>query len=375
MRSRLAPLLLGRSVAATAVIGAVLVATTAVAAAKPASSIDDVGWWSRTNQNAILGSALATDVSEEEMLVEGTPEGATALSAFRATLPPDSRQPVLTLKATSAVGGDTAMLLACQAGSGWTGAEGGEWSAKPSPDCAESVQGVPEGDTWTFALGPLQFEDQLNVVLVPGLDANSGAGSTFRIVLERPTASSIQVSESNVEPDFEVPDFDSSDFGSEESGSGGSSDEGGSFGPPSGTSSPAFSPPSPVTSDELASQPAQAALPADEQGRTATAPALNSSNALPPAPLRAASGSDGGDGRLLGVLVALGAAALLFWTTQLQVPGRQTLSRFAMAAGGGGAHAAAGPVDLAERIPEEKRMGGLGRFRRARDTPARRLGT
>lgn len=365
------------------VIGAVLLASGGVAAAKDASSIDDTGWWTRANQDALIGGALVfPDVSPGQLLVEGTPEGATAIAALRATLPKDTTRPVLTLTAASAAGADTAVLLACQAGSGWTGAHGGQWSAKPNPDCSQSVQGVPEGDEWTFALEALQFGDQLNVVFVPGVDPNSGgsANSTFRIVFDRPTEASIQVSESSVEPDFEVPDFDNGDFGSDSgdsaaSAASGAGSTGGSGGSGfSGSSSPSFSAPSPASADQLADQPVQAALPADEQGQTATAPILSASNPLAPEPLPAANG--GSDGRLLGLLVVLCAGALLYWSSQQELPARRTLSRFAVAAGGGAPVAAdEGPVDIAETVPEEKRMGGLGRFRRARDTPARRLGT
>lgn len=367
------------------VIGAMLLATGGVAAAKDASSIDDTGWWTRANQDALVGSALVfPDVSPGELLVEGTPEGATAIAALRATLPEDTTRPVLTLTATSAAGADTAVLLACQAGSGWTGAHRGQWSAKPNPDCSQSVQGVPEGDEWTFALEALQFGDQLNLVFVPGVDPNSGgsANSAFRIVFDRPSEASIQVSESSVEPDFEVPDFDSSDFGSDAgdsspSGAGSTGGSGGSGGTGfSGSSTPSFSAPSPASGDQLADQPVQAALPADEQGQTATAPILSASNPLAPEPLRASNG--GSDGRLLGLLVVLCAAAVLYWSSQQELPARRTLSRFAVAAGGASVTTAApedGPVDLADQVPAEKRMGGLGRFRRVRDTPARRLGT
>ncbi len=213
--------------------GALLIAAGAPASAATASSIDDTGWWSRANQDATLGAALVfPDVAAGQLLVEGTPEGATAIAALRATLPEGTGRPVLTLHAASSAGGDTAVLLACQAGSGWTGAHGGAWSAKPSPDCDTSVQGEPgDGDTWTFDLAALQFDDQINVVLVPGLDPNGGgqAGSTFRIVFDRPSESSIEVSESSVEPDFEVPAFDAGG-GSTDGGVPAGSSAGGSSG-------------------------------------------------------------------------------------------------------------------------------------------------
>ena len=114
--------------------GSLLVAAGAPASAATASSIDDTGWWSRANQDATIGGALVfPDVSAGQLLVEGTPEGATAIAALRATLPEGTGQPVLTLHAASATGGDTAVLLACQAGSGWTGAHAGAVVGQAQP--------------------------------------------------------------------------------------------------------------------------------------------------------------------------------------------------------------------------------------------------
>lgn len=341
------------------VVGAFLFVVAPFAGAQDAASLDDSGWWARTNQDPLLGQASGADVTPGQLLVEGAPEGATAIAALRATLPADTGSPVLTLKVASQLGGDTAILLACQAGSGWTGAHAGPWGAKPNPDCAQSVQGVPsdDGAEWTFALGPLQFGDQLNIVLTPGVDPALPDGlnrSAFRIVFDRVGAGSIQVTEASEDfsPGITVPSF------TVDPPSSGSDTLQPSFTPIDTGSS--FVPPTTATDSSLADQPARSSLPASEQGQTATAPVLGAQN-----PLRAAAIDDAGDaGRFLGVLVFLVAGGLLAWSSTQPAPERMVLSRFAASAS---THASVTPtVDPTE--------GGLGRFRRQRDTPARRLG-
>lgn len=342
-------------------IGALLVLAAPFAGAQDAASLDDSGWWARTNQDPLLSPAAGPDVTPGQLAVEGAPEGATAIAALRATLPADAGSPVLTLGVVSELGADGAILLACQAGSGWTGAHAGPWAAKPNPDCAQSVQGIAsdDGSEWTFALGPLQFGDQLNIVLTPGVDPARPAGldgSAFRIVFERPSAASIQVSESegDFSPGISVPDF-TVEPPPPASGSGG--DFTPSFTPIDSGSS--FLPPT-LTDDDLAAQPAKAALPTDEQGQTATAPVLGAQN-----PVRAAAIDDAGDaGRFLGVLVFLMAGGLLAWSNTQPAPERMVLSRFAATA----------TTHAAVTHAAEPTEGGLGRFRRRRDTPARRLG-
>lgn len=339
-----------------------------------AASVDDIGWWSRTNQEPTLGGVLTPPtVTPGQLVVEGTAEGATAIAAIRATLPEGTGSPVLTLEVARETGGATAVLLACQAGSGWTGAHGGSWDAKPSPDCSQSVQGIPaeDGTTWSFALAPLQFGDQLDVVLTPGVDTERPEGlngSSFRLVFERPSPASIEASESSGadESDFPAPDVD---FGSPpppSNGSSGSSGPGASSSPGFGggsSGSSSFSIPVPPSEDELASQPARAALPAAEQGLTATAPVLSAQNPLE----TAAPVGDGADaGRAAGALVVLLGAGLLVWSSNQSVPERQVLSRFA----------SAGPstTSVVAASPTDEPVGGLGRFRRVRHTAARRLG-
>lgn len=329
----------------------------APAAAEPASSVDDIGWWSRANQDPTLGGVLVfPDVNPGQLLVEGTPEGATAIAALRATLPEGTGTPVLTLRAASAVGAEAAVLLACQAGSGWTGAHAGGWDAKPSPDCSQSVQGIPseDGATWSFSLAPLQFGDQVDVVLTPGAAAEEqdSVGSTFRVVFERPDAADFDVSPVSAAPGPAPVDLPSPI----------AAPSAASAAPPTiGGASPApsFRPPSGA---QVAPAPMRAALPELEQGATATAPNLQAAQPLAAPALPATGGSDG---RLLGVLVVLAAGALLYWSSQQPVPEHQLLSRFA---------SATAPAPAASTTVAAPSLGGLGRFRRERHGPARRLG-
>lgn len=356
MRARRAIRVVARAVAVLGLVTGTWLAV-APAQAEPASSLDDVGWWSRVNQDPTLGGVLVfPDVTPGQLLVEATPEGATAIAALRATLPEGTGNPVLTLQAASAVGGEAAVLLACQSGSGWTGAHAGAWDAKPSPDCSQSVQGIPseDGTTWSFSLAPLQFTDQVDVVLTPGAAAEGqdSVSSAFRIVFDRPSAASIEVSDTTAAPPpaispVSLPGPVATPETSPAAGGGVPS----SFTSPSSSTSP------------MAAPPVRAALPDAEQGATATAPNVQAAQPLAAAPSLPDTGSDG---RLLGVLVVLAAGALLYWSSQQPVPERQLLSRFASAA----------PVAAATAVAPaaESTVGGLGRFRRERTGAARRLG-
>lgn len=341
-----------RAVAAVGLVAGGWLSVAPVGAA-PASSVDDLGWWSRVNQEPTLGAALVfPDVTPGQLLVEASPEGATAIAAVRATLPEGTGNPVLTLQTASAVGAESAVLLACQSGSGWTGAHAGAWDAKPSPDCTQSIQGIPseDGTAFSFALAALQFGDQLDIVLTPGTVGDSGATSAFRVVFERPGAADIEVSEAAA-PAPAVPTVSMPASQPPAPSSFGGAPSAPSFSAPAGPSSGTVMPAPPV----------RAALPEVEQGATATAPVVQAARPLAP-PTLAATG--GNDGRLLGVIVVLGALALLYWSSQQQVPDRLVLSRFAASA----------PASTVAAEPQPKTLGGLGRFRRERTGAARRLG-
>lgn len=362
-------------------VGAWFLVAGGPAVAADGATVDDIGWWARVNQDPTLaGVTPRPDVVPGQLLVEGMSGGATAIAAIRVTLPEGQANPVLTLDTASDAGGEAAVLLACQTGSGWTGAHAGSWDAKPSPDCASSVQGIraDDGSSWTFALGPLQFGNQLDVVLVPGVDPSlpDGAnGSTFRIVFERPTVANIETTDGGgtADPAFDAPAVTFAPEPSAPSGPAAASAPSGasSFDPAPSSfgdagSGSSFSIPVPPSEEELAAQPAQASLPASEQGLTATAPVVAAESPLG-AGVPVADGTDAG--RAVGALVVLIGGGLLLWSTTQELPQRQLLSRFAVAGASGTTATPVSPA--ADKVVQ---TGGLGRFRRERATPARRLG-
>ncbi|MFZ6005207.1 MAG: hypothetical protein ACOYXM_14875 [Actinomycetota bacterium] len=336
-----------------AALGA-LVAIGLPALAAPATSIDDAGWWWRAKQGQ-LGAVPAAppNVEPGQLLVQGAPDGATALAAIRATLSQGQTNPVLTLTvaADGDQGGETAVVLACQTGSSWSGGDAQVWDSKPKPDCSVSVQGQrsPDGATWTFPVGALQFNNDVNVILVAGTDPALPAGangSVFSLTFEQPTTASIQTTGGSTPP----PTFSSGGSFSNGSGSSGTFSETGTFAPPVGTGTFAVSPVSP-------------ALPEADQGLTATAPVIQARTPAPAVqPIRALK-SDGA--RAFGALVLVLGAAGSWWFGQQAPPLPRKLGRFASAAGSAAVH-----ESTLQPAPE---VGGLGRFARTRTGPPPRL--
>jgi hypothetical protein len=352
--------------------GARLVAVVAMAAGAalswvpPASAVtvDGAGWWWRTNTTTVpVEVPPRADVGTDQLLVEGEPEGATALAAVRFKLAEGESSPILTLTPTpDSVVPPTAVVLACRVGSAWTPAQGGKWERKPIADCFASVQGIQsEAGTITFALTPLQSGTNLEVVIVPGVDPNAvndnARYSSFSLKFATPTAADLKTTTgdagfSGTGGDFNAPDPGS--FGADTDGtSGGSSfdtgssfdagsssfDSGASFGP-----APAFTQPSDFAAPTAVDSPAEAALsPSEQAGSTGVAP-------VQAAPVATTSESNGG--RTLGILVLLAGGALGFWAYS------------GSAAGRGVAAVPVAPPPGAEPV-----MGGLGRFARPRTGP------
>lgn len=177
----------------------------APASAEPATRIVDSGWWWRLQTGAVTQLPPPPNVEEGMLQVQGDPTQAQAIAAISAALPDGHASPVLTLRVADGgdQGGAAAILLACNAGSAWTGEDAGRWDSAPVTDCSSSVTGIrsEDGATWTFPLGALQFEDRFNIILVPGQieDAPEGAnGSAFKLVFEEPTPADIETSEGQV---------------------------------------------------------------------------------------------------------------------------------------------------------------------------------
>lgn len=327
-RLRLATTALG------AVVGLVLLLAPVGAAAS--TRVLDDGWWWRV-QTGVGGRPLPPPpgVGEDDLLVQAQPEGATAIAAVSAVLADGQASPVLTLKVASDQGGEAAIVLACQAGSAWTGVHAGNWEAKPTADCESGqVEGerAEDGTTWTFDLTSLQFNDKLNFVLVPGT-TEGGATPPFSLAFEAPTAADIATSSGTAPPavtpttagSFSPPPSD------------------GSFSDPGAPPSDDFTPPD-IGAEAPPTDPAPApALEPEDQGATQTSPQQNEATA-PPLPeidgetSRVAARAGG----VLVLLLALAAAALL-----LRSPAAAALVT---------------PAATAEAPVE----GGLSRFRRER---------
>lgn len=371
-------------IASTLLVGAGVGAGGANAADLAAS-----GWWWRAQGGTGLAPGAAPPlpgspapvpvvpspptVPEGGLMVAGTPEGATAIAALRFELGEDETMPVLSLAIERESGGAAAILAACLTGSAWQPAAAGNWGDKPFAACSEgSVNGVLSDDatSFTFALGPLLTNGLIDVVLVPGTveGAPEGAnGSPFEVVFKAPTAASLQTT-SGTPPDsasFDVPGIGGdSGFGDPGAGTGGDS-----FSAPETTPSADFSAPtSPSasfqtpTTPEVAAPAFTPAVEPESQGLTATAPAVERATR----PI-AATPADTTDPRVLaGIVLALGAAAIL-WSSQQATPGHtRLLGRF----GGGAAVAGATAGAVPAMVPLK---GGVGRFARVRSGAPPRL--
>ena len=85
------------------------------------------------------------NMEEGQLLVQSGPDGALALAAIAGTLVEGEASPVLTLAVADGgdVGGQGAVVLACQAGSTWTGGDAKPWAEHPQAGCkAGGVEGT-----------------------------------------------------------------------------------------------------------------------------------------------------------------------------------------------------------------------------------------
>ena len=372
MRRRLLALLL-----AVAGVGCLLVSPPARAA-----SVVATGWWSRTATTDPLSESpqappvqittpdtvpVGATVGEGQLLVEGIPDGATAVAAVRWQLAPGESSPSLTLPISpgSSVN-PSSVVLACRAGVAWTPPEPapGRWEAKPLTDPRACVNGIIADDlsTISFGLQPLVRKDVLDVVLVPGrvadvpeLPLTSADGSSFHWVFDAPTVDSLHT-------------IAGSGF---EQGTGSvvvtvaplahDTAAGGATGP----SAPAASP----TPSSRSFTPSAASPSPAGDSSTAAVPALDSQDLA--APVAGAQdvqlAADLADSRphTVGIVLLLLAAAFAAWaylspeSPELATVGLGRFRRPAPAAPG---------TTPATAVPEPT-VGGLGRFARPRDEP------
>lgn len=185
------------------------------AAPASAANLEAVGWWARTATTnpaaevpvpvpaptVPVTAPSGIGVAPGQLLVQGTPEGATAIAALKWTLASSESSPSLMLTAAtgSALTVDS-VVLACKAATTWTppASRPGTWESKPITDGSSCINGVvaADGSSVGFGLQPLMRKNVLDVVLVAGTDLRfpeDANGSTFRFVFDQPAANALKV--------------------------------------------------------------------------------------------------------------------------------------------------------------------------------------
>lgn len=333
---------LALAVSLTAIVAGAFLAL-APAGAVPAPRIVDSGWWWRLQSGAVTQLPPPPNVEEGMLQVQATPDRAQAIAAVSAELPDGQTGPVLTLRVAEGgdQGGAAAVLLACNAGSGWTGEDAGRWDSAPVVDCSTSVNGVrsDDGATWTFALGSLQFEDRFNIVITPGHIEGAPEGfdrSSFTLVFEEPTAADV-TTVSGGSPTADPPPIDLPGTGTPPPAA---------EPVPGSPAEPGFTAPGPGGGFEAAAPAvgAQPSLEPEMQGSTATAPERQASTE--PVVAAVPLGEPRTLARIAGVAVVLAglAGAFATWRTD----------------------GSTGLLGAAAATEEHPVTGGLGRFARVR---------
>ena len=347
-----------------------------------AAELADSGWW--YVRPGLSGQP--PNVPEGGLYLAGTPDGAISVAALRFTVGEDETEPELTLKASQAgapeegeeppvpvpAGAAPAppaesqpVILACQAGSGWTGEEAGSADAAPKVACgAGSVPGEAAADgTWTWDLSKLQVKTTVDIILVAGKvkDLPEGTnGSTFQLAFEKPSSASLATIEGAAPEPFTPPG--GGELGGAPDLSSGAAD---GFSPDTGGGSVDSG--TDVTFDAGDDTTSEGpALSEDQQGLTSTAPLAQAQQPAPAA--NASSTSEPRDTRWLGVVVVLLAGLVAVAANNQPVPPLQGLGPFRREAAGAGAGGAA-----AGTVAATSASGGLGRFSRSRSGPAPRL--
>jgi hypothetical protein len=300
MRRRLVLLL----AAASLVLGSALVFDPA--RADPAASIDDSGWWWRAQASDAVLLPGPPNVEKGQLLVQSGPEGALALAAVAGTLVEGEANPVLTLKVADGgdTGGDGAVIVACQAGSTWTGGDAKAWSEHPPAGCeAGGVTGTrsEDGTAWSFDLTGLQFTDQVNVVIVPGTVDGQPEGanySTFSLTFEPVTVEGLATTPGAPPAPPTSPPID-----------------GGAVTDPGVGAGVGFE--SPTIDTGSLDLPPVAALPEEDQGLSSVAPSVQAQQPLLPAsfvdPRRK-------EAKAVGIALLLLGSALVYAMTRQQHP-------------------------------------------------------
>ena len=304
---------------------------------------------------------VGATVPEGQLLVEGAPDGPTAIAAIRWQLDDGESSPSLTLTVGE---GSTinpeSVVLACRTATAWEPPEapGGSWNVRPLADASTCVNGIVADDlsTVSFGIQPLVSGDVLDIVLTPGKTAAAEVpagvpqppadvdGSTFRLLVDAPTPESLEVVAGDFSQgsgdQFVAPetsdqvDFGSADTGSFDTGAGGF--------------------------DAGAAPEVEAPVDVPEEVAAPEQPQAGVRDAVP----ALAAGSPAN--RTIG-FVLLGLAGLMaawtYMTSATDEPTTIGLGRFKTTLPAGA------PAMAPYAAPAEPAVGGLGRFSRTRTRP------
>ncbi len=174
-----------------------LVAGASVLAAAPPAVADKplaVAWWwlgGIGGTNATLAaSAAKPPVPKGGLFVGGTMAGSTAVGAVRYRVAPTLMASRLTFEVADLAG--LPVVGICPSTLAWTSVESGAWSQRPTFDCSRSARGSFSEDmsTLSFDASKVMRDDFLDVMVLPGLDAN-GAAASFELTLNPPSNRSL----------------------------------------------------------------------------------------------------------------------------------------------------------------------------------------
>jgi hypothetical protein len=280
------------------------------------------GWWTELQSSSLPTPAPAPpNVKPGQLDVQGAPEGARAVAAFKATLGTNDTNPTLTLTVASDTGGSAAILLACRTGSAWTPEENGAFAHAPHVDDKTCVnaQRAADGKTYVVPLGTLQFGNQLDVVFTAGKDPSLPTDSTFQLVFEKIEANAIATTQ-GTSPAIPTPHPLGSPAISPAGSGATSGASGGSFHAPAVPASGSFTP--------------TPALPQDKLGQTATSPVRNAAT-TPQLAVPAAATRNDSNTRLLGLLVLVAGIGLALWAWRDEAKVKMVPAEAAVAEDGG----------------------------------------
>jgi hypothetical protein len=258
----------------------------------PAATVAAKGWWSKAQDSSLPAPLPAPpNVKPGQLNVQGNPTDSrgTAFAAVRFSIGHDSSVKSLTMKVADDAAAASAVLLACQTGSAWSGVENGTWQSAPkvSTNCINGLKST-DGKAWTFAVGPLQLGTVLDIAIVPGVDPTTKAPAAFSLVFDAPTGSSLETAAgppptiSTMTNNVAAPQSNGAGAGATTSGSGSS------FHAPAVT-------------------PVATGLPADKVGENATAA---SKQAATPAPIESAAAPAKDRNKTAGYIALAFAAAI-----------------------------------------------------------------